>query len=326
MSRNMIEANSAIFRLLDDYCKLKEGALANAGKARWIASSRDHRRFMIHAKVGDHLTFSQSRKLARLELSNKSYLFTIGFEVAGSKLGVSELELDAAFLTVALSDFLPPPKATIIEIKNVVEWSDKESDPSYGGHDYEGISSLFPKVRVFDITGRAHDETWNVFFQSCIDECEVGASWIESGLAETLRALCALDGGRVPYRVLCRSIFDGDKSSFFLAQYRCLEALYGYSSAHALAKRLSIPAAWFDIAAALENDLGWHPREESSLETILRFASPLDLKTIIFELGYPLPDQFEILVTRASKAIYKLRNSLVHYRPAQHSVDIHKFN
>ncbi len=136
----------------------------------------------------------------------------------------------------------------------------------YSGHDFSTIAPLFPEVRVFEITGRGRDETWNVFFHSCIDECETGASWIDRELATTLRALCELDSRRIPYKVLCRSVFDDDKSSFFLAQYRCLEALYAYSSAVSLAKSFDIRSSWGEIATVLEETLGWHPREEGSLE------------------------------------------------------------
>lgn len=131
--------------------------------------------------------------------------------------------------------------------------------------------------------------------------------------------MCDLDGERIPYRVLCRSIFDGDPSSFFLAQYRCLEALYAYSSAQGLIRALSLNKSWGEVATVLEEELGWHPQEQGSLAKILSFAAEVDLRSI-FEATTQFATVMEDmnLATMAAKKIYGLRNSIVHYRPAQH--------
>ena len=237
MSRSIIEANRSIFAVLDRHCGARGLALRNSGNRRWIASQKLHRHFMANARVGDSVHFGPGRKLARFDLSTKSYLCSVGFEPSQGLRG-AELDLDPAFLTVALSELQPRPSASLSEIRQIVEWSDKDADAEYQGHEHEQIASLFPPVRVYKIE-YGHDEiTWNIFFKVCIDECDIGSSWIEGKLAATLRSMCDLDQQRIPYRVLCRSIFDGDKSSFFLALYRCLEALYAYSSARSLGSGL----------------------------------------------------------------------------------------
>jgi len=326
VSRNIIWANQSIFAALDRHCAARGSTLHNAGKTRWIASQKLHRHFMANARLSDSVHFGPGRKLARLELSTKSYICSVGFEPNQGLLCGAELDLDPALLTVLLSELQPRPSATIIEIREIVEWSDKEADDGYQGHEHERIASLFPPVCVYTIEHGKDGTTWNTFFNVCVDECELGSSWIEGRLAATLRSMCDLDQQRIPYRVLCRSIFDGDKSSFFLALYRCLEALYAYSSARSLAGALEISKPWGDIATILEAELGWHPREEGSLTRIIKFAAPADLKAILEGLGNSSPDNQELLVSRAAKAIYGLRNSIVHYRPAQHRVDMESFD
>lgn len=201
------------------------------------------------------------------------------------------------------------------------------NDSAYPGHDFDDVARLYPKISVYDFNSYTKDTTWNSFFRACIDECELGSSWIEGRLSDALHSLCDLDQNRIPYKVLCRSIFDEDKSSFFLALYRCLEALYGYSSADKLAKALNISTPWADVAAALEDSLGWHPREEGSLMSIFKFASKPDLINIVNCLKLPNPsNDSELLADQAARAIYKLRNSIVHYRPAQHRVDMNDYN
>jgi hypothetical protein len=335
VSRNIIQANKSIFVALDKHCATRGSTLQNAGKPRWIASKKKHHHFMASARVSDLVHFGPGRKLARFELSTKlarfelstkCYLCSVGFEPNEGLLSGAKLDLDPALLTVALSELQPRPSATFNEIRQIVEWSDKETDDRYQGHEHEQIASLFPLVCVYDMDHGKDKVIWNTFFNVCIDECELGSSWIEGSLADALRSMCDLDQQRIPYRVLCRSIFDGDRSSFFLALYRCLEALYAYSSARSLAGALEISKPWGEIATVLEDELGWHPREEGSLTRIIKFATPTDLRAILHALGCSSPGDQELLINRAAKAIYGLRNSIVHYRPAQHRVDMESFD
>jgi hypothetical protein len=238
-----------------------------------------------------------------------------------------EVDLDPAFLTVILSELQPRPNGTISQMRDIIEASDKDADPSYRGHEPDLITSLYPPIRIFATSEAENFSTWNIFFRICIEECEFGASWIAGSLAAALRTVCDLDPERIPYRVLCRSIFDGDPSSFFLALYRCLEALYAFSSAHDVVAALGITKQWSEVAAVLEDTLGWHPREEGSLVKLLSMAASSDLRQCLHALGDDVTKITEQnLAARAAKRIYWLRNSIVHYRPAQHKVHLDKFD
>jgi hypothetical protein len=327
MSRFIIGANQAIFASLDSFCAARGVRLANASKPRWITSKKTHVHFMSASIVRDVVNFSASRKLARLDLGEHVFFCMIGFDQPELLPKAIEVELDAAFLTVILADIQPRPRANISEIRNIVEASDREVDASYNGHDPDHIASLFPGIRIFSIPQEKDISTWNVFFRICIEECDYGASWIGGDLAAALRTVCDLDPEQIPYRVLCRSVFDGDPSSFFLALYRCLEALYSYSSAQAIVTSLGLNREWGAVAAVLEDTLGWHPREEGSLVKLLSMSALSDLRHALYALG----DETEgldgpALVTHAAKKIYWLRNSIVHYRPAQHSVPLDEFD
>ena len=275
----------------------------------------------MNVRLDTFIHFGPWRRLARFGLSTKSYLCTVGFEPNQGLLRDAELDVDPAFLTVALSELQPRPSASPSEIRQVVEWSDKDTDENYFGHEHHRIASLFPTIRIYAI--EQNSLTWNTFFRVCVDECDLGSSWIEGRLAATLSSMSDLDQQRIPYQMLCRSIFDSNKGSFFLALYRCLEALYAYSSAQGLVNALEIRAPWIEVAAILEDRLGWHPREEGSLTQIIKFASDSDLRTVVIAFGGSRsPENRELLVNHTAKAIYRLRNSIVHFRPAQRISDI----
>jgi hypothetical protein len=79
-------------------------------------------------------------------------------------LQTSELFVDPSVLTVTLSELKPRPIASLDEIRQVVEWSDKLSDENYLGHEHEQVASLFPEIRFYDLTRLRDTEIWNTFF------------------------------------------------------------------------------------------------------------------------------------------------------------------
>jgi hypothetical protein len=70
------------------------------------------------------------------------------------------------------------------------------------------------------------------------------------------------------------------------------------------------------MALTLEETLGWHPREESSLEALLGHAVTDDLRSIASSLDDEVPSDARP-AAYVAKRIYQLRNALVHYRPYQ---------
>jgi hypothetical protein len=329
MSRNVIQANVSIFSLLDHFCAARNMPLANAGLPRWIASENKHRYPMRKAVVSERLALGTIRKVARVDLDRNVYICALGFDNPNPLPDLVEVEVNAAFLTVVLSELLPLPKASPLEIKDVVEAFDSTAGPGYNGHDPNLIATLFPSIRIFSARDLAAHEAIKYFFRICVAECDFGDSWIETELAHVLRLMCELDANKIPYRVLCRSVFDADPTSFFLALYRCLEALYAFSSAKRLIDVLALGSGipWAGVAAALETELGWWPREESSLAQLLLMAATQDLmliKTVLTE--GPDGGLAENLHHHTAQRIYKLRNAIVHYRPAHQSLDFGKID
>jgi hypothetical protein len=283
--------------------------------------------FMRASVIREKADFSATRKLVRLELGPKTYFCTVGFDNPAPLSSAKEISVDPAFLTVLLYELGPRPRATVAEIRNVVEATDLIAESSYAGHDFEAVSALFPPVRVFELPAIPNDATWKIFFKICVEECGYSDSWIEAELSETLQSISDLDPDKIPYRVLCRSIFDGDPTSFFLALYRCLEALYAFASAQKVVSALQLKQPWSEVAAVLENELGWYPREEGSLENLLRMAGVTELKAVCGLLSeIDAGDDEQVAANRAARCIYRLRNSIVHFRPAQHAVDFGKID
>lgn len=323
MSRHLITANKSIFAGLDEYCRLRDQVLANAGSARWITSLPQHRHFMLHASVGEKITFNARRSLAVLNVDDRSFVGAVGFEGELHLDDFKEVELDAGHLTVILSELKPRPKATPAEVRDVVEGFDKNADPEYSGHDPMFVAGLYPPIRIFQAVAPL-TSPWNTFFKLCVDEGESVGMWSDIGIANALKGVCDREPERIPYQILCRSIFDGDPTSLYLALYRCLERLYSYSSSKELIHALNIDREWDVVAAALEDTLSWYPKEEGSLTKLLSLANRDDIRNFFSSLGEAVPSDDQ-LPQQAARRIYLLRNSIVHYRPSQSMINIDNY-
>ena len=320
-SRNMKEANARIFTSLDDYCSMRSEPLSNAGKARWISTTPSGRKFLKDAILIEDLSFSSSVKLARFDHSGNSVFVSVGFDIENPPSSLDSLDMDGGMLTAVLAELGPVPNSSPISIKNIVEYSDKVSDPNYDGHDPFSVASLYPKMQFFAINDLLVDDTFKIFFLLCLSDSRRVDQWIDEQLTATLTEIIQLDRSAVPYDTLCRSILDMDPAGLFLALYRCLEAVYAHSQTRKLMTSVGISKPWVEMALILEESLGWYPREEPSLEALLHHADDTDLEAVVAALGVTIPGGAQ-LVNFVAKKVYHLRNGRVHFRPFHQAVSL----
>ena len=163
----MIAANTEIFQHLDQYCADRNDPIANAGSPRWITTTAAECKILKNSILRDHILFTATRLIARVDHAVESYFCTIGFEHAEATSGLVEEDLNAGLLTTLLAELIVSPKASTVEIRDVVEGFDTEADSAYDGHNPVTVSTLYPSIRVFSGENIDADETWRLFFRLC---------------------------------------------------------------------------------------------------------------------------------------------------------------
>lgn len=318
MDRNMIRANQRLFKHLVDYCHRRGEAIAAPQAVRYISTDDEDKRFLRELELGALLRFGNHRSLTHLTFQDRHYVALMGFEFEPTLVHVGEGDLNAGMATCLWSELLPLPIVSAAQVRNVIEVGSR-LDPSYDGHEASAIGSVFPRITVLESAQSLDaDSAWRLFLMICAEECRQGGSWVESSLAEELVSLTDLNIPSMPYPAICRSMFDADPRSLFMALYRCLEATYAYESSRRLVERLAVGIAWQDMANALEREVGWRPQEASSLNLVLQYAINSDLEELCACLRVePGSD----LRSSAGKAVYSLRNGIVHYRPGMAQID-----
>lgn len=311
-SRNKIEANTRVFSSLDSYCfSAGENRSGNVG-GRWIISAPGHDRDrLVRAELTESLSIGPALKMARFDIDGIALFCSVGLKLSTSIGGLTEEEVDGGMLTVLLSELSPSPSASVLEVANIVQTG--ASTSGYLGHEAYEISPLFPEISVLSGVDISADENFRIFFLMCLADATKTGGWMDENLKHNLQLIAELSPVAIPYRILCRALFDADPAAVFLALYRCLEALYAYSHATELISKLGINHSWGHVAQILEETLAWRPREEPSLGVLLRYAVGHDLLILLDALGEKLPPNSD-LVSYATKKMYNLRNSLVHYR------------
>ena len=315
----MKAANLLLFQHLETYCSRRGETIPSAGASRYVrgdATDADH---LMNLTIRTAMRFGQRRSLSVLNYGGSDFIALLGFEFEGELFQLSPVAADAGTVVCLLSEQLPQPIKTPAEIRNIVE-AGSLHEPGYAGHECESVQNLFPPIQLLKSTeGLDEDSTWRLFLMLCVEECRRGGSWIEEGFAKELISLADLSITALPYDALCRSMFDADPRTLFMALYRCLEATYAYESCRRLTNTLGLGTTWYDLAAALEAEVGWHPHEAASLNVVLAYAADEDLLGLCQCLEAQVGNDLQV---SAGRAIYRLRNHIVHYRPGQDDIDV----
>jgi hypothetical protein len=215
-----------------------------------------------------------------------------------------------------LSELMVSPRVSAAEVFDVVAAGSRDEDAAYIGHENGLVLGLFPSIRVYLSAAEvSHELVGPIFLSLSAEESRHGGSWIEGNLASSLEGLAKANIERLPYMELCRSALDLDPRSLYMSLYRCVEATYAHDQATKLKAHLSIDHSWNEIAAALENAMSWRPLEAASLNSVLSFAQKDDLREVCECLQVHVNAETNV-ASAAGKAIYELRNRIVHYRPA----------
>lgn len=318
MSRTMTLVQSAFFDGLGEYCDARGEPIASPG-VRYIEGTDETDDDLQRLIIKQRVQFGRRRGLVHLAKDDEHYLATVGFEFPEENATVEPLELSSGFFAVLVTDLKIQPTASAVSVRNVVEVA-ALGDSGYEGHSLDALADLFPVMRLFRSREVIDAESVSQYLLSqCIAESEGGGSWIDSDFAQELRAIGTSGIQLLPYDALSRATFDLDPRSMFMALYRCLEATYAFESCRQLVSSLVIDKSWRELAIALDKELSWRPRESDSLETILKYASEDDLLDICRALKHNLGDS---PARSAGKAIYTLRNRIVHFNASMESVSI----
>lgn len=324
MARNMIDSNTAVFKKVDLFASNKSATLKNAQKPRFITCEKYD--FHVASTLEHEATeiLSNNKFITLFKSNDTFYLILVGFSHVDLTTQLSsffEIDITSNLLIAVLADTPITPKATVDELIDVIDIGYRHDEDGYQGHHLTQMLKIYPSIQVFQHDDYPPKDFIFHVMCICLDEHVNRNSWITKNLAEAIQLFGPQDIPEIPYHTITRSIYDQDPGSLFLSLYRCLEGLYALKHCTRIIKELELNKNWTDLAIILENELKWRPPEQSSLEALFQHGSSVDFTDIFEAMNSEVPT--EKLPEKAAKKIYKLRNSLVHFRPI-HQSDEHK--
>ena len=307
-------------KLVDVVEASPDRALTNREAPRWIKKLSDEdAALMSRADVVEACLVTRHLRASLLQHEGTIFLCVSGLESAEDlPMNFEAVELTPGHFALAVSELKLEPKASAIEIFDTIDRSFLGED-GYEGHDLEDVAKLFPDVAIFqlnkdaDLSGsiwRALGVLLSVFYGK-------GPIELSEEALESFKELYEAGSNHIPFKNIVQGHLAMSWSGLFLELYRAVEQLYSVPKLTGLTDQWASPKPFYELAELLENQLGWRPKEEDALRELIESCDASRLEMLANEF---CPDA-ENKAKAVAKAIYKQRNSLVHFRPAMPEED-----
>lgn len=314
---------------------LFERLIVAADQRGAVVQAEEQARFIKRLSVADSLlmaeaeasvlSLSRSRKLVRIRWEGDTFIVVFGFgEPDPVPLALEYWDITPGIFAIGVLEAnLPPsPSVTGAEIRNAIE-VEHAGVAGYEGHELAAIASLFPVCLTLRVSSPepyvASD--YRILGALLARSYSDGPLHIDPPTLQRIASLFESGPEFVPYHNLLQGLLSFSWENFFLETYRCLEQLYAQPRVTALMSVWPSLLATKQVVALLEQHLSWRPKEDEALAGLIGVCDSASVQSICTAFGV-LPSAVggghssEMVAAR----IYKLRNSIVHYRPIHESV------
>lgn len=308
--------------------RAEEGGIVIEGGARWIKRSSEFDADMMAKGDCHNLVLSRQQRAMFIDFQGRRFFLITGFsdcEVAPP--GLTKVDPSPAMLILAFHELRIELTATSAETRDVLENQYAGKD-AYDGHELNVIISLFPKFFCFEVDS-SYSSSSTIERLTGSYACRsynLGPLMLDAETKDSLRSLFEDESDHIPFPLILQGVLAFAWQTLFLELYRCLEQLYPAPRLSELASELLSSRSLFDLADIIETTLTWRPKEDESLIKILRYCSrvPVDEALQAFEREPSI--EYDQAVEVAGRAIYQLRNSLVHFRASRKSMVLSDVN
>lgn len=320
------EMSSHLFERLTSAAKQRGLDIANASEVRYIRRLSEEDAELM-AKADAHtLAISRQVRMVRITSGMRTLFCVFGLpEPDQMPLGLELDELTPGNFAVSVLEARVQILSSITasEIRDTIEGQFVGST-GYEGHQLDEIARLFPCPTVYRVV---NDEPYMqsdyrvlgaLVARSYID----GPIQISSDTLERLWIIFERESQFIPHQNLVQGLMAISWENLFLEAYRCLEQLYAEPRVSALKAQWRSTLSLRDLAILLEQHLSWRPKEDEALAKIINCSDPAYVAGLCnaFGIGEPSPENIVPRTEKVAREVYKLRNSIVHYRPIHQAI------
>lgn len=324
MSRNINKAIEIVFDLVKLNFDLSTNSVLPQDfyNGRFIKGNTNDKRWISHSKIIKYVEFNREIKFAILELDSSYYFISIGLENPDFlPLGIIEFDVNAGLLTTIISELELSVNKGISNLfleENIL--SQSTVDPLYEGHDKSDLARIFPNIYATKITSGFSGDPKSIYqlisFLITLNSKFIFLPFSQKTL-DKIQELVASNSTILSYESITQALFSSHFKFAFLDLYRCIELLYQIIYLDETYNKLSLSIDKTHFLIAIENDLGWRPKERTSLMKIFN-DTPSSFK---FDINKAIKEAAPG-VTNYGNWLYDLRCNIVHLKSIQKSFEL----
>jgi len=191
-------------------------------------------------------------------------------------------------------------------------------------HSFEKLKGYFEDFKIFKILDddfflnhNGKLDIFNLLSFLLIEKNSMGRVPFEEQSLSKFYDISIEKNPYIPYEFIMESLLAIRWKHIFKDLYRCIEALYAFPKAQKFIEDIEYPNIMEieKVILSLEEKLGWRPTEQQALQELLTFLDEKSIENFLIVYPYDGDKKVEYI----AKKIYRLRNSLVHYRKALYS-------
>jgi hypothetical protein len=318
-NRSRIQMSQQIFERLIAHASDDGVVIPDTDQKRWISRLSDaDATLMAEADVLGHQQITRQIRAIHFEHNAVRYFAVLGIGEAESVPdGLVPTELTPGTLSVALTQSDIQPSAKGLEILEAI--GDLHGGvEGFNGYELSAITKLFPSIEIFE-ADQNYEYTANVVR---VLGALTARSYVDGPLAPsdtTLKKVSDIfqsGSEHVPFENVLQGMLSISWGGFFLELYRAIEQLYAVPRLAALVEAWPTSLPYRRLADLLESHLAWRPKEDDALAKIIAECDGIIVGPLRESFsGHREADQ-EITAEKVAADIYKIRNSLVHFRAA----------
>ncbi len=326
----MIKANEYIFNSLANFVESSNIDVPwfRNGK-RCIDTDQDEQQWLKELKILYQKSIVPKFKAASFEFENKEYFVIVGWEeqleIEPSQL--EKIELNAGIVTALLFEL----KVSIIRKANPYEIANEifyEPQQSLTRYEFGQVFKFFEPIIVYQLNDSSpftsQDESQyetNLIKLSgtyIIKNHQITSLDLSNQTINKFEQIFFAGAENIPYENLVLSLLSTSWQYYFLDLYRCIERIFFIPKLTELHENLNIQDTLIKFSADIEEYLGWRPKENEAINELID-NSPEDIILILEEIKQYLG---MTSTGKCGELIYKIRNSIVHFRPANQQLTL----
>jgi len=314
-NRNRIAMSHALFRDLIDHVEKTGESFAHQDKARWI-KKKDEADIALMAEA-DIIRLQQITRHVRgvqIEHEGARYFALLGLQnVDQLPEGLSYSDLTPGLFAITVTEAKLVPSAGPLEIRQAVEES-HSGEPSFDGIELDEVARLYPEIFIFsadndyEFTSSLVRVLGALLAASYLD----GPIELELKTLQDVQRLFESGSEHIPFENILQGLLSISWGGLFLELYRSVEQLFAVPRLIEITDDWPSSLPFSELANLLENHLSWRPKENDALAAIIR-GCRLDVTSALGDAFCPHRKR-PVDHQNMADDVYRLRNSLVHFR------------